>query len=123
MDQFYHLFKKDPLDIYAHACMDTASLRYLNYGNVCDNVASFYGCMEEWLTRDLTNAIYHYYGTTSFDAVRPSVQTVYNVTTTCGKYPVYWDGYSENCYSKCLWEQVGVFDNAGKVKVRCEGYL
>jgi hypothetical protein len=114
--------------------MDTSSLNYLSYNNMCDNVASFYGCMEEWLTRDLTNAIYHYYGTTTeevrflmimknFDAVRPNVKTVYNMTSACGKYQVYWDGYSENCYSKCLWEQVGIFDSAGKVKVRCEGYL
>jgi hypothetical protein len=82
------------------------------------------------MTRDFQNAIYSYYGTTSrevyqemvmkdFDAMRPNAKAVYNITTTCEKFSVYWNGYSENCNSRCLWEQVEVFDKDGKVKVSC----
>uniref|UniRef100_F5GTQ3 Long D7 protein n=1 Tax=Simulium guianense TaxID=445764 RepID=F5GTQ3_SIMGU len=122
MDVFHYLFEKEPLNLYAHTCMDAAPLKELDYDNVCENSINFYGCMEDWLTRDLIYAIYNYFGTKpedifllmtkkNFNEVKPTVIKMYNMTMACSKYPMYWDKESADCFNRCLWEQAGLFND------------
>uniref|UniRef100_D1FQ07 Long D7 protein n=1 Tax=Simulium nigrimanum TaxID=683695 RepID=D1FQ07_SIMNI len=122
LDTFHYLFEKEPLNLYAHTCMDVAPLKYLTYDNVCENSINFYGCMEDWLTRDLIYAVYNYYGTKpedifeimtkrkTLDQVKDTVKKMYNMTMTCSQYPMYWNNESDVCFNRCLWEQVGLFE-------------